>query len=207
MRFPMFLALFLTFLGWLSVELRKSSRRSASRSASFWKREAEANRVRKQTLDNLDYITIPVDSLPFFYGIDEKLDDMQETIKNLASRKIVNLSSLTNTELKLQYGAANLPALTEYDQNFTILVRTLYRWGQRFADLGYETEAIQVLEFSISIHSDVTAGYLLLGKLYLDQGMPSKLDTLIDSASELDSLLKDSLLRQLHSLSGQSQAR
>lgn len=200
MRFPMFFALFITFLGWLSVELRKSNKQNNSNSASFWKREAEANNVRKQTLDNLDYITIPVDSLPFFYGIDEKLDEVQESVKNLASCRIVNLSAFTNTDLKLQYGAANLPALTEYDQNFTVLVRTLYKWGQQLSDLGYEREAIQVLEFAVSIHSDVTAGYVLLGRLYLNQGMSSKLDSLIASVNEMDFLLKDSLLRQLQSL-------
>lgn len=98
------------------------------------------------------------------------------------------------------YGPGNLADLTEYDQNFTLLVRTLHKWGEQLSTLGYEKEAIQVLEYAVSIKSDVTAGYLLLGKLYLKQGQPQKLDTLLSAASSLDTLLKDSLIKQLKTL-------
>ena len=100
MRFPTFFAIFVTFLVWLSIKLRKTNKKDDS----FWQREAEANNVRKQTLDNLDYITIPIDSLPFFYGIDKNLEELQNTITSLSSCTIVNLSNYTNTELKLMYG-------------------------------------------------------------------------------------------------------
>ena len=196
MRFPTFFAIFVTFLVWLSIKLRKTNKKDDS----FWQREAEANNVRKQTLDNLDYITIPIDSLPFFYGIDKNLEELQNTITSLSSCTIVNLSNYTNTELKLMYGPGNLADLTEYDQNFTLLVRTLHKWGEQLSTLGYEKEAIQVLEYAVSIKSDVTAGYLLLGKLYLKQGQTQKLDTLLSAASSLDTLLKDSLIKQLKTL-------
>ena len=196
MRFPTFFAIFVTFLVWLSIKLRQSDKKDDS----FWQREAEANNVRKQTLDNLDYITIPIDSLPFFYGIDKKLEELQNTITSLSSCTIVNLSNYTNTELKLMYGPGNLADLTEYDQNFTLLVRTLHKWGEQLSSLGYEKEAIQVLEYAVSIKSDVTAGYLLLGKLYLKQGQPQKLDTLLSAAASLDTLLKDNLIKQLKAL-------
>lgn len=196
MRFPTLFALFVTFLVWLGYKLRKSSKQDNS----FWIREAEANNVRRQTLDNLDYITIPLDSLPFFSGIDEKLDDIQQNIRNLADCTIVNLSRYTNTELKLMYGPANLNTLTEYDQNFTVLARTLQKWAECLSSLGYDSEAVQVLEFAVSIKSDVTAGYILLAKLYLKQNEPSKIDSLISSASQLDTLLRDSLVKQLRTL-------
>lgn len=200
MRFPALFAIFVTFLLWLSYELRKAKKLDADSSASFWQREAQADNVRRQSLDNLDYITIPLDSLPFFYGIDEKLDELQKNITDLAPCTMVNLSNYTNTELKLMYGPANLPALTEYDQNYTRLVRTLYQWGNRLSEIGHDKEAIQVLEYAVSIKSDVTAGYLLLGKLYQKTGSPHKIDALIATASSLDSLLKDSLVQQLKTL-------
>ncbi len=200
MRFPSLFAIFVTFLLWLSYELRKAKKLDAASSASFWQREAQADNVRRQSLDNLDYITIPLDSLPFFYGIDEKLDELQKNVTDLAPCTIVNLSNYTNTELKLMYGPANLPALTEYDQNFTRLARTLYQWGNRFAEIGRDNEAIQVLEYAVSIKSDVTAGYLLLGKLYQKKGTPQKIDSLIAAASSLNTLLKDSLIQQLKTL-------
>lgn len=194
MRFPTLFAIFVTFLVWLSYEMRKTDKKDNS----FWQREAEADNVRKQSLDNLDYITIPLDSLPFFYGIDEKLDQLQKTVENLASCRIVNLSCYTNTELKLMYGPANLPLLTEYDQNFTLLARALNNWGKRLAALNYEKEAVQVLEYAVLIKSDVTAGYLLLAELYQKQQTPEKIDALIQAADSLETLLKDSLIRQLN---------
>ncbi len=200
MRFPALFAIFVTFLLWLSYELRKAKKLDADSSASFWQREAQADNVRRQSLDNLDYITIPLDSLPFFSGIDEKLDELQKNITDLAPCTMVNLSNYTNTELKLMYGPANLPALTEYDQNYTRLVRTLYQWGNRLSEIGHDKEAIQVLEYAVSIKSDVTGGYLLLGKLYQKTGSPHKIDPLIATASSLDSLLKDSLVQQLKTL-------
>lgn len=202
MRFPTLFALFVTFLVWLAYKLRKSDKQDNS----FWIREAEADNVRRQTLDNLDYITIPLDSLPFFSGIDEKLDELQQTVRNLADCTIVNLSKYTNTELKLMYGPANLAALTEYDQNYTNLVRTFQKWAEYLSSLGYDREAIQVLEFAVSVKSDITAGYILLAKLYLKQNEPSRIDSLIASAKELDTLLKDSLVKQLEALRSQSQS-
>lgn len=193
MRFPVFLALFTVFSAWLSYELKKNSHTDTS----FWKRENEANNVRKQSLDKLDYITIPLDSLPLFSGIDEKLDEVQKSIIELASCTIVNLSSYTNTDLKFMYGAGNLPALTEYDQNFTLLVRTLHRWSEQLIALGYENEAVQVLEYAVSIKSEVTADYIALAKLYQKQHTPDKIDALLEAASALSTLLKDSLLCRL----------
>lgn len=196
MRFPTFFALFITFLIWLSYQLKKNSRKDDS----FWKRETEANNVRRQSLDDLDYITIPLDSLPFFSGIDENLTIIQNSIQDLASCTIVNLSNYTNTDLKFMYGAGNLPALTEYDQNFTLLVRTLHKWSEKLLALGYEDAAVQVLEYAVSIKSEVTSDYLTLAKLYQTRHTPEKLSALFETAASLDSLLKDHLVKQLKTI-------
>ena len=77
MRFPSTLACILVFVFWLTYELRKNSS-SAKKEKSFLELDAEANSVRKKPLDTLHYITIPIESLPFFSGIDEKLTSYQE---------------------------------------------------------------------------------------------------------------------------------
>lgn len=172
-------------------------KRDAEREEAFWERETEANNVRKKPLDDLHYITIPINSLPFFSGIDEKLENFQEEIKKLQAEPIVNLSGITNTDLKLKYGAANLPILTKYDQNFIILARTLYQWGTRLHELSYDKEAIQVLEFGISCKTDVRGHYILLGKLYLENQNYDKVDAIIQTASELNTLMKDPIVKEL----------
>ena len=99
MRFPSTLACILVFVFWLTYELRKNSS-SAKKEKSFLELDAEANSVRKKPLDTLHYITIPINSLPFFSGIDEKLENFQEEIKKLQAEPIVNLSGITNTDMK-----------------------------------------------------------------------------------------------------------
>ena len=167
MRIPMIFIIIVILAFLFRHNVSRVFKRDAEREEAFWERETEANNVRKKPLDDLHYITIPINSLPFFSGIDEKLENFQEEIKKLQAEPIVNLSGITNTDLKLKYGAANLPILTKYDQNFIILARTLYQWGTRLHELSYYKEAIQFLEFGIYCKTDVRGQYIILGKLYL----------------------------------------
>ena len=195
---PGCLVLVLIFIIWLRYELKKNSHKEDS----FWETEAKANQTRKKSLDSLYYITIPTDSLPFFYDFDKKLDKIQEKILELSSKKIVNLSGITNTQLKLEYGAANLDTLSEYDENFTALTRTLYEWATCLRDLDKLDAAIKVLEYGItSCHIDTYNHYMLLGKLYVANGQHNKLPELINSANSLNCLMRDSIIRDLTMLS------
>ena len=36
-------------------------------------------------------------------------------------------------DLKLEYGTANINDLSQYDQNYTLLVRTLQKWAEALA--------------------------------------------------------------------------
>lgn len=56
--YPIF-GLFLIFILWQAYERKKSDRKNREASDSFWQKEADANSVRKQSLDNEHYITIP----------------------------------------------------------------------------------------------------------------------------------------------------
>lgn len=196
MRFPSTLACILVFVFWLSYELKKSSNHNQGKK-SFLELDAEANSVRKKPLDSLHYITIPTESLPFFSGIDEKLTSYQETVQMLSQKPIVNLSGFTNIDLKMEYGAANLPILSQYDQNFTVLARTLLQWGTRLHELGYDQEAIQVLSFGIDCQTDARGNYILLAQLYQSQGNQSAILHLISVAETLRTSQKDGICRDL----------
>lgn len=196
MRFPSTLACILVFVLWLSYELKKSSGHAKGKK-SFLELDAEANSVRKKPLDSLHYITIPTESLPFFSGIDEKLTSYQETVQMLSKKPIVNLSGITNIDLKMEYGAANLPILSQYDQNFTLLARTLLQWGTRLHELGYDHEAVQVLSFGIDCQTDARGNYILLAQLYQAQGNQSAIEHLISVAETLRTSQKDGICREL----------
>lgn len=180
-------------------ERKKSDHKNAESKRRFWEREEKANFVRKKDISNLNYIIIPIDTLPLNEK-DEELCEYQNTIRHLADRKILNLTGLSNTDLKMEYGVANLPILTEYDDNYTTLVNTIAKWGARFFALNMTSKAITVLEYGISIGSDVSRNYYLLADYYCKMSRPDEIDRLINCADKLDTLMKPSLIKKLQEI-------
>ena len=198
MAFP-FLGLFIIFLSVAAYYRKRATAQQKKVTEDFWSREDQANQIRRKDISNLPYITIPLEKFPI--GIsDEELTDYENDLKTLASRKILNLSHQSNTDLKLAYGPANLPALSEYDQNYTTLLRNLVAYADCLIKNGFKSEAVPVLEFGISIDSDIRANYTLLAELYKEQGKTAKIQELIDKAASLDSMMRSAILEQLHTL-------
>ncbi len=164
---------------------------------AFWRKEREANTTRRADLSQLNYIQIPLERLPFRETKDESLQLIQNAVRELAGKQIVNLTGISNTDLKLKYGAPNIDKLSEYDGNFTLLVRNLNQWGQYLYDNGFSDDARTVLEFSIQCKSDVRNTYLLLARIYSETGHSEKIQGLIKAAETLNTILKNSILDAL----------
>lgn len=197
MKFPIF-ASFIVFTIWLTFELKKNSIKQKKEQDKFWELEAAANSTRKKSLAHLDYITLPLDQFPMECLMDDEIiQDIHKTIRILSEKKIVNFTGYTNTELKLEYGAPNITALTEYDQNFTLLVRTLQKWAEYLYQHDYIPQAQLLLEYAISIRSDVSKSYKLLADIYFLHGDFDKIRGLCDTASTLNSVMKNAIVRTL----------
>ncbi|MBQ7359382.1 MAG: hypothetical protein IJW63_04710 [Lachnospiraceae bacterium] len=182
----------------IAYENKKHEKQEKDKIAAFWERERMANHVRRKPLDDLDYISIPFDSLPFdVLKEDEKVAECHQQLRTLSELKIVNFTGISNTDLKLQYGTANITLLSEYDQNFTVLARTLQTWAKLLYEHGFETETRQILEYAISIKTDVSKSYYLLAHIYERQGEVSKIKNLIQVAENLNSVLSTTIVRTL----------
>ena len=199
MAFP-FLGLFIIFLSVAAYYRKRATAQQKKVTEDFWRREDQATQIRRKDISNLPYITIPLEKFPIGISDDEELTDYENDLKTLASRKILNLSHQSNTDLKLAYGPANLPALSEYDQNYTTLLRNLVAYADCLIKNGFKSEAVPVLEFGISIDSDIRANYTLLAELYKEQGKTAKIQELIDKVASLDSMMRSAILEQLHTL-------
>ena len=191
MAFP-FLGLFIIFLSVAAYYRKRATAQQKKVTEDFWSREDQANQIRRKDISNLPYITIPLEKFPIGISDDEELTDYENDLKTLASRKILNLSHQSNTDLKLAYGPANLPALSEYDQNYTTLLRNLVAYADCLIKNGFK--------FGISIDSDIRANYTLLAELYKEQGNTAKIQELIDKAASLDSMMRSAILEQLHTI-------
>lgn len=193
---PLLLPFIIILIVLLSYKIKKSDEQYAKRMDAFWEREHAANLTRKQDIEHLDYITIPLKDLPFLENPAENIAKCQNTIEELSKKRILNLTGISNTDLKLNYGAANLNLLSEYDANFSKLSTTLHKWGMYLHEAGYEKEAVAVYEYAVSIHVDISKIYYYLAEYYKSVS-PSSIPALIESASALNSIMKDSIINKL----------
>lgn len=160
--------------------------------------ESEANQTRKQDISNLPYIHIPEDALPF--GKLTPITPEEQTILKLRDQKILNLTGISNTQLKLQYGPANLDVLTAYDDNFARLVRALNNWAIACNDARMYPEAKAILEYSVSIGSDVRKTYQLLADQYFAELDTQALSALRCKATALPEITSRSILEYIDNL-------
>ena len=236
----LFLSSLISFCLLIFLLNKRHSKMEKSMKDAFWKREEEANHTRRKSLDNLPYITIPLEELPLACHITDDTADVRNTddatdvriigdaadvrntgdtadvrntgdtaaneaiseeckeiLRSLSTQKIVNLTGYTNTDLKLSYGTANITCLTEYDQNYTLLVSTLQKWAEALYRGGAKKECRQVLEYAVSIGTDVSHTYFLLADLYDEEGESDLKCSLIEKASGLSSLSSKVIVRTL----------
>jgi len=191
------LLLTIIFAIWLRYEIAKSNEQQKRSFQYFLQREREANATRRKDISNLNYITVDLKRLPLKDSEDDTVNSYRDTIVSLANCKIVNLTGLTNTDLKYRYGAANLELLSEYDSNFTKLVSFLHKWGERLYHNGKKSDAVLVLEYAVSCGSDVTKTYRLLAKIYKEKNTLDQIDYLIDLIPSTTILRKDALIQEL----------
>lgn len=189
----------------IAIASKRNNKNRVSIEQEFWERERAANSTRRKSLDDLPYIKLPMEIFPMELLPDvPKVEDYRQVILSLADLPIVNFTGLTNTELKLRYGAPNINLLTSYDQSYTLLVRTLQQWAQALYDGGYPKEACQLLEFSVSTGTDVSATYRLLCKIYQEQGTPEKIADLYLTAETLNSANQKVIVDILQEADGSS---
>lgn len=196
--------------------IRKNRKIEKEADESFWERESRANEVRKKSIEGLDYIPIPGFVLQLLSQRETApFPEYLEIVSSLCHSKLLNLAGISNTELKLTYGAANLPVLSEYEENFSLFIRTLDQAASLYYEEALTKEAAKdvdakasleaarsLWEYAVKIGSDITSSYLGLAKIYA-KTEPDKLEELLLSARLLTTSKSDIIVRKLEEF-GQS---
>ena len=177
---------------------RRATRKDEAVMRDYLEAESSANATRAVNLSELTYITVP-DKILQISSDNEEAMQCRDTVRELSEKRILNLNGKTNTEIKLLYGAANLEALSEYDESFTTLCITLNTWGTKLHDAGQDEDAMDVLSYAVEIGSDISTTYLTLGDLYFSAGKFDAIDDLVRRAEGLESLSKGTILHHLRS--------
>ena len=189
---------FIILLAIFQFFLRKNSKKHEELNKDFWKREREANTVRRKDISGLSYITIP-DSLP----MSDCNDAVIKALNNFYAfkgTKMLNLTGKSNTDLKTAYGAANLDALSEYDDNCTQMLKSIIPLATELNKSGLTDDAAAYLEFGISCRTDITQNYTMLAEYYASKGNKDKIQHLVNVAESLDSLTKKPIISKLDSI-------
>lgn len=199
---PIFLTIIIVFFIWFRVKMKQNAPSTSEADRNYWEREHQANYVRKRDISTLDYIEIPEQALPFLSPKND-LENMEELaleqdVKERMQHKMINLYNFSNIELKEKFGSANLEELANCEQNFTTFLRSLAKWGEFVYNKGDFVRARQIMEYAISIDSDISTVYTTLGKIYVQTNSLDKLDELIDLVATSDFARKDSILKSLH---------
>ena len=97
---------------------------------------------------------------------------------------MLNLNGISNTDLKLQYGVANLEILSEYDDNYTTCICLLQEYAEQLSQYN-PSAAILVLESAVQMESDISNTFLLLAQLYNQEGEIGKMKELYEKAATL----------------------
>ncbi len=209
--YPLF-ASFIIFIIFFSWSMRRHKNDDPMQNRSFFEKEQEANHTRRKDIEHLDYIQIPEKFLSVLTTSRISDSFIKETMSesdyselhedhtrlmDLSQKRVLNLTGYSNTELKLQYGVANLAALSEYDQNYTLLVRTLQKLAKKYFDLGYPELSEELLEFALQTNTDITNSYLLLAEIYVQKGKSEQVDSLLQHTFLLPESRKKIIDRKL----------
>ncbi len=197
MHLPVFLIVSMILVFLINIVSKRNQRDAEAEERAFIEKEQKANTTRRKDISNLDFITIPPCLSSPSGLLSEEIAETEKQIAALQDKKIVNFTGITNTDLKLTYGAANIDALSEYDNNYLKLVRLIVKYAKQLIDAGLTEKAKEILEFGMSVNTDVSANYTLLAKLYKDEGNTEKIKEIRLIAEQLNSLTKAKLLRDL----------
>ena len=97
----------------------------------------------------------------------------------------------------MTYGAANLEELSEYDDNFTQFVQAVSAYAAELVEAGQIDDARALLELAVSYHADAVNIYTTLAKIYQDAGQSAKIQDLINSASQINTIASKLITEKL----------
>ena len=194
---------FIIILVLIQLYIKKSDTSQKNNIKKFWEREQKANATRKKDISTLKYIewdtTLPVKEnntlLSDILKNNPEADSAYNKIISVKDKNIINLTEYSNTDLKLKYGVANLEALTEYEDNYTLLIKNLAVLGHILKEQDDITDATHYLEYSIRIGSDI---YADLKDIYISQNHTEKVDKLRQYASLINSVNKELIINLLN---------
>lgn len=202
-QIPIITIALVAFILFVAFRIRTLRAKEVKRDEAFWERERMADLTPARDLSAIDYITIPIEKFPLSFfeeNPDEEADMIIDELTELSKTRLLNLNGKTNTDLKLEYGRKNLPEMQQIDERFSRVTVLLCDLAKCFMEKEKYAEAAQILEYGMSIGSDISSNYTLLGECYKKLGDEDKFSDLRQKVDSMDFLMKGAVLRSLDAM-------
>ncbi|MCL1877312.1 MAG: hypothetical protein FWF80_00475 [Defluviitaleaceae bacterium] len=181
---------------------RRHSKKQEEVKQRFLEEEEAANAVRKKDIDPKLYYTPDLTAFPPLPPGDP------HQVERSAKRTMIRLPRpLTNLELKMQYGLAQMDIIAQYEENFNEYLKSLTMWGASIAKEN-PSDAVTILETVVSYGGEFRDAYKTAADIYVAQGDGKKLDALFARTEEnhfTDPSIKRQLLDYISSARGDAQ--
>ena len=201
MGFPI-LTIILVLLILLAFRYRNLSKKTDDSREAFWQRESEANMTvrRDIDMDALPYIKVPLSKFPSDLTDDDKYMEIIGKIRALSDTRMLNLNGKTNTDIKLEYGRNHLEEMQKVGENFSELTVLIANLGEYLFSIHRYDDAVTVLEFGISIGTDISKNFTVLGDCYANTGKLNKVPDLIEKVQGSKMVMESAILKHLNTL-------
>lgn len=196
MGFPL-LPFILLFLVLLSIRLHSLYAKREREEAEFWEKERQASITPAKDISNLRYITIPIEKFPLNFSTDEEVIEIENELKELSTHRLLNLTGITNTDLKLTYGVPNFETMSKIGDDYDRVSILLNKYAEALMEAGRIDDVITVLEFAVGTGTDISESYTMLAQCYRQKEMDNKLDLLKNQVEQSSLYLKDSILEKI----------
>lgn len=196
MGFPL-LPFILLFLVLLSIRLHNLNAKREQEEAEFWEKERQANITPAKDISNLRYITIPIDKFPLNFSNDEEVIAIENELRELSTHKLLNLTGVTNTDLKLTYGVPNFETMSKIGDDYDRVTVLLNKYAEKLMEAGRIDDVIAVLEFAVGTGTDISESYTMLANCYKQKNLGPKLDLLKNQVEQSSLFFKDSILEKI----------
>lgn len=183
--------------------MKKSSKKQNDVSKAFWAKEASSLVVRKKDLTQVDYVypNLTEEDLKGEAWLEaqgqKSLYRYETQIAGLLKQPMMNFQSMSNTDLRLTFGTANLTIIRENEERWNSYLKALYQMGSKLLASGETVYSIKLLEEGIAMGTDNRQHFLTLGRYYKDSGDTDAYHQLLATAQSLESLTKNALVRDL----------
>lgn len=201
MAFP-FLTFFIIFVIALAIRFAYLNKKTDATWQEFWDKEEQSKHVPDKDLSEIDYIELPMERLPIGRYDDDEILSIEESLESISKKRIINITGMTNTEVKLKYGTGNLEILSEMEENYNELTVLLVDYAKCLMEHDDYEAAAKVLEYGIEIETDVSTNYELLGDCYKALGRIEEIEELKQTVLARHLLLESSILFYLDELLG-----